>query len=212
MSKDGATGAARGIDPVTERLLDAARGEFIAHGVARTALGDIARRAKVSRHTLYRRCGDKDQIVSAVIFRDLVEFFGKAEAAIQALTSFEDKLVEAFVIGMRETRDHPLVTALKNFDGGTFSQRLSETSSPGYLAMVKVVAEMVKGHTETATVHVERSIDLMIRLTATLVISPSPLAPTETDNDARDFARTYLVPLAHAARAQVDKESAHQQN
>ena len=62
-------------DPEQSRILDAARAEFVAHGFRRAAVADIARRAKVSRQTLHRRCGDKDEIISAVIVREVLHFF-----------------------------------------------------------------------------------------------------------------------------------------
>lgn len=64
-----ATGTLSETNVATSRLLDAAREEFVAHGIARTAVGDIARRAGVSRPTLYRKCGDKEDIVAAVLVR-----------------------------------------------------------------------------------------------------------------------------------------------
>lgn len=82
--------------------MDAAREEFIAHGIARTAVGDIARRAGVSRPTLYRKCGDKEDIVAAVLVRETTEFFVRAQAVLAPLSNAEDRMVEAFVMGMRE--------------------------------------------------------------------------------------------------------------
>ena len=54
-------------DPSTEAILDAALVEFDQHGIRRVALDDVARRAGVSRTTIYRRFANKDELVSAVM-------------------------------------------------------------------------------------------------------------------------------------------------
>ena len=53
-------GYARGMaDPATEAILDAALVEFERHGIRRVALDDVARRAGVSRTTIYRRFANR---------------------------------------------------------------------------------------------------------------------------------------------------------
>src|SRR3954451_20103901 len=63
-------------DPV----LDAARECVLAVGVRRTTFSDVARRAGVSRMTLYRRFGDLEALLSALMTRE----FGRLVAAAQA--------------------------------------------------------------------------------------------------------------------------------
>ncbi len=52
---------------VEERILDAAAGCVLAFGVARVTLAEIARRAGVSRPTVYRRFPDTRSILAAVL-------------------------------------------------------------------------------------------------------------------------------------------------
>jgi AcrR family transcriptional regulator len=59
-----------GADPATTAILDAALVEFERHGFRRVALDDVARRAGVSRMTIYRRFASRDELVSAVIDRE----------------------------------------------------------------------------------------------------------------------------------------------
>ena len=49
-----------GPDPSAEAILDAAVVEFERHGLRRVALEVVARRAGVSRTTIYRRFSNKD--------------------------------------------------------------------------------------------------------------------------------------------------------
>jgi hypothetical protein len=47
---------------------------------------------------------------------------------------------------------------------------------------------------------VERALDFSLRITATLLLSPSSFLPTENDEHTREFAQRYLIPILNAAR------------
>ncbi|BCI54009.1 TetR family transcriptional regulator [Mycolicibacterium litorale] len=53
--------------PVEERILDAAAECVVAYGVNRVTLAEIARRARVSRPTIYRRWRDTDAVLAALL-------------------------------------------------------------------------------------------------------------------------------------------------
>src|ERR1041384_8103217 len=83
-----------------DRLLDAARACVLAVGVRRTTLTDVARRAGVSRMTLYRRFPELEGVLSALMTRE----FGVlvAEAAARAKGSnTRERVVEMVVHGSR---------------------------------------------------------------------------------------------------------------
>jgi len=64
-----------GADNTAEAILDAAVVEFEQHGFRRVALDDVARRAGISRTTIYRRFRNKDELIAAVIERENVALF-----------------------------------------------------------------------------------------------------------------------------------------
>ncbi|PZG22468.1 TetR/AcrR family transcriptional regulator [Nonomuraea aridisoli] len=82
-----------------EGVLDAARDCVLAYGVRRTTLTDVARRAGVSRMTLYRRWPDVRSLVADVMTREWVR--------VVAGLDLSDP-VRAVVTGVRELRAHPL--------------------------------------------------------------------------------------------------------
>jgi AcrR family transcriptional regulator len=153
----------------------------------------------VSRPTLYRQCGDKDQIVAAVVQRDVIDFFSRAKVAVEDVSGgVEERFVEAVVMGLRESREHPLVQALKAFETNSFTERLVDMNTPTYRAMLAIIALMFANDEYRAPV-LERALDMVLRIIATLLISPSPYVPTDTDENAREFANRYLVPILRAS-------------
>src|SRR5882757_2497196 len=194
-----AAGGSQPANTTQARMLDAARDEFINHGIARTSVANIAQRAGVSRPTLYRQCGDKDQIVATVVRREVIDFFTRAYTATAARQGVPDKMIEVFVMGMREAREHPLVRALKDFETETFTRRLAEMDTPATRSMISMAATMLADD-DYSSAAVERALDFSLRITATLLLSPSPFLPTENDDHTREFAQRYLIPVLDAAR------------
>ncbi|WP_234799899.1 TetR/AcrR family transcriptional regulator [Mycobacteroides abscessus] len=176
-----------------------ARTEFITHGIRRASISDIARRAGVSRPTLFRRCGDKNDIVTAVAVRDLVEFFARAKAVVESEQSLEGKITEAFVLGMRQAREHPMVKALIEFDDPSLAQNLLGTNSGTYSMMINAIVNLVNDDHSYPSAAIEQALEISLRLTATLIASPMATLPTESDDNAREFARRYIVAILHAA-------------
>lgn len=187
----------------TDRFLDAARDEFIEHGIGRVGVADIARRAGVSRQTLYRACGDKDAIVSAVIGREVLQFASASAKRIGTLASPQDRLVEMFVSGVRECRDNPVVSALRHYDFEYLAAQVLSGDSRGRQSARTSMAMIVSGG-EIPFSTAERIVEFAVRITSTLLISPTPLLPTNTDTHARQFAKDYLAPVVDAALSSSD--------
>jgi AcrR family transcriptional regulator len=67
-------------DATTEAILDATRASVLDFGIRRTTLTDVARRAGVSRMTVYRRYPDVDAVLRDLMTRE----FGAAMAEVAA--------------------------------------------------------------------------------------------------------------------------------
>ncbi|WP_084957853.1 TetR/AcrR family transcriptional regulator [Thermoactinospora rubra] len=83
----------------TDGVLDAARECVLAYGVRRTTLTDVARRAGVSRMTLYRRWPDVKTLVADLMTREWTRLLAGVDRSDP---------VAAIVSGVRRLREHPL--------------------------------------------------------------------------------------------------------
>jgi AcrR family transcriptional regulator len=78
-------------------VLDAVKASVLDVGLRRTTLAEVARRAGVSRMTLYRTYGDLSAIVSALLTRELLGLVDQARADTADLPTARERLVHAGV-------------------------------------------------------------------------------------------------------------------
>ncbi|TDD85492.1 TetR/AcrR family transcriptional regulator [Actinomadura darangshiensis] len=98
-----------------DTVLDAARDCVLAVGVRRTTLTDIARRAGVSRMTLYRRWPDVRTIVADLMTREWTAI-GSALQPPDDGRPVRPRMVDGLVTGVRTFRDHPLLRKIIEVD------------------------------------------------------------------------------------------------
>lgn len=96
----------------TRRILDAALVEFERHGFRRVALDDVARRAGVSRTTIYRRFANRDELVAAVIERENVALFADIARELKDAGPQSNYYVEAFTLSILRFRTHRVLNQM----------------------------------------------------------------------------------------------------
>ncbi|MFB7373090.1 TetR/AcrR family transcriptional regulator [Streptomyces sp. NPDC056222] len=99
-------------DPV----LDAVRDCVLAVGVRRTTLTDVARRAGVSRMTLYRRWPDVRSLVGDLMTREWIAVAADAMPAGDDSRPVRSRIVDGLVAGAAAFRDHPLFHKILDVD------------------------------------------------------------------------------------------------
>ncbi|MGW7379039.1 TetR/AcrR family transcriptional regulator [Streptomyces sp. NPDC054794] len=100
----------------SDPVLDAVRDCVLAVGVRRTTLTDVARRAGVSRMTLYRRWPDVRTLVGDLMTREWVGVALRAMPEAGPDRSARDTIVEGLVAGVEAFRAHPLFSKIVDVD------------------------------------------------------------------------------------------------
>ena len=93
---------ARRKDARPQELLDAALDLFVERGFAATRLDDVARRAGVSKGTLYLYYANKDELFKAVVRENLVPVLGEAESMAQDYSGTSAELFRDIMLGWWE--------------------------------------------------------------------------------------------------------------
>ncbi|MFF8837477.1 TetR/AcrR family transcriptional regulator [Streptomyces sp. NPDC015130] len=100
----------------TDPVLDAARDCVLAVGVRRTTLTDIARRAGVSRMTIYRRWPDVRSLVGDLMTREWIAVAAGAMPPTDDDRPERERIVEGLVAGAAAFRSHPLFHKILDVD------------------------------------------------------------------------------------------------
>ena len=86
-------------DARPQELLDAALDLFVERGFAATRLEDVARRAGVSKGTLYLYFENKEELFKAVVRASIVPAIGDAEDALATFEGHSNELLRAVLLG-----------------------------------------------------------------------------------------------------------------
>lgn len=176
-------------DPVREGILRAALEQFKLIGLRRTTVGDVARRAGVGRVTVYRRVGHKRELVVGVIQSEVGRLMESVREAIAPLDSAEERLVEAFVVGVEIVRSHPLLQRLLETEPEDLLPYLTLDFAP-ILALARAFVEREVAPGPNAEVLGE----VLARLAQSMVLTPDGVASGK-ERDLREFARHYIAAL-----------------
>jgi AcrR family transcriptional regulator len=193
-----------GADPVTTAILDAAVLEFERHGFRRVTLDDVARRAKVSRMTIYRRFAGRDELVTAVIDRENAALFADIANELKSAGPQSNYYVEAFTLAIMKFRRHRVLNRMIR-DEPAWTIQLAHQH---YAAALTRMADALRvifppGFAERiGDEAVDELADTILRYAAMVLLLPWP-HPLDTADHVRAFATRHFLPSLPAALRMV---------
>lgn len=164
----------------------AVRDSVLAVGVRRTTLTDVARRAKVSRMTLYRMVPDVEALILAVMTTDFAALLLDAEAKASRRRTARARLVAMTVDVARRLPDEPLFRRVIDVDPDLLLPYLTERiGSTQRFAIDHVRRAISDGHADGSI----RKGDPEVMATAVLVaVLPFVVSARLLDGVGRDRA------------------------
>ncbi|MGB8406348.1 MAG: helix-turn-helix domain-containing protein [Mycobacterium sp.] len=181
--------------PATVAILDAALLEFERHGIRKVALDDVAKRAGVSRTTIYRRFANRDELVAAVVERENVTLFADIAAELKDAGPQSNMYVEAFTLSILRFRRHRVLNQMMADEPALVLELMHQH----YGAAVGRMAEALRiifpeGFADRIG---ERAVndlaETILRYAAVVLLLPSVEA-LDAPDDIRAFAARHFVP------------------
>jgi TetR/AcrR family transcriptional regulator, repressor for uid operon len=197
------TAAADGVvddhDETSTRILDAAYELFCHIGIQRSTMEDVARRAGVSRITVYRRFATKGMLVDQLVRREIRRYFDQFRIDIERAETAADRVVLGFVSSLRAFRRNPLIGGLMAADPNAL---LPSTIGDGGRTLATVrefVAGQLRREQDAGNVSSEVDLDivaeLMVRVCSSFLVIPSHIVDLDDDEQLAHLARQFLVPM-----------------
>jgi AcrR family transcriptional regulator len=187
-------------DPATTKILDAAVAEFERHGFRRVALDDVAKRAKVSRTTIYRRFANRDELVAAVIDRENIALCADIADELEHQAPQSNYYVEAFVSAILRFRGHRVLNQLIIDDPGLALELAREHYGAAVLRIADALERIFPAGfaQRVGPAVVDELADAILRYAMMALLLPGN-RPLESAEDLRTFAAAHFLPSLPAA-------------
>jgi AcrR family transcriptional regulator len=181
-------------DEVTTRILDAAAELVTKHGLRRCSVEEIAQRSGLGRTTVYRRFDSRDQILQAVLSREVRRFFVAISEASVRQGSIEDRVVEGFLAGLHAVQrsvlpalahDEPELLRMVTTEGGPVI-----AAGRDYL-----VAELRRTTGRRVDRRAAPVAEVLVRLAISFSLAPESVVPLHDEKPSRAALHDLLDPL-----------------
>ncbi len=195
------------VDETRSRVLDAAYAQFCRMGIQRSTMDDVARRAGVSRITVYRRFATKDALVEQVVRREFRRYFDRFLVEIEQAETAADRVVLGFVSSLRAIRGNPLIGGLIATEPDLLLPSLIGDGRT--LATVRrFVADQLRREQRagnvSADLDTEYVAEMMVRISGSLLAIPSHIIDLDDEDQLAALARRFLVPMLEPGTPRLD--------
>jgi AcrR family transcriptional regulator len=148
-----------------DRILDAAVEVAAVHGLTRLSVADVAKRAGISRPTLYKHFESKDALVAAAVQRAAVGMVDAVQRVVTDIDDPQEALEAGILLALRLVREHPLLDRVVRTEPATLVPLLTTDDQLVMTAVRAPVEQMIAAKLPLLdTVAVRRVADMLARL------------------------------------------------
>lgn len=148
-----------------DRILDAAVEVAALHGLRRLSVAEVAKRAGISRPTLYKHFDSKDALVAAAVQRAAAEMVDAVHDVVVGIDDPREALEAGVLLALRLVRDHPLLDRVVRTEPETLIPLLTTDDRLVMTAVRAPVEQMIAAKLPLLdTVALRRLADMLARL------------------------------------------------
>jgi AcrR family transcriptional regulator len=178
----------------SELIIQAAYACFAKQGLQKTTIVDIARRANVSRSTIYEYFSDKGAILEACAEHASEQFYREMSKAMDRGASVEEKLSHAAVFVTQARR---AISSEKYFDEDAISLLLTKDAAVLLRECVEFIAPYLSAAKLTGEVRKDLDVDAagewFARILFSLFSTPSSTRYMDDPKVVSEFVRAHVV-------------------
>lgn len=177
-------------------LLAAAARRFVAVGIRKTTMEDIAREARAGKATLYRHFSNKDAVIDALLEREAGRFERSVESAVADEGSAQARVESAFLAGVDFFVRHPFLTRGRDEDPGMLLPRIVADGGPLVRRGLDLLAAMIADGVasgEFRRVDPGAAAEVVMRLILSYFAFPPMDVRVDDPDEARAFAHALVA-------------------
>ncbi|MGW5108750.1 TetR/AcrR family transcriptional regulator [Nocardia sp. NPDC004123] len=186
-------------DDIETRILDAALVQFQKVGVKKTTIEDVAKQAGVDRVTVYRRLGSRDDLVQAVVSREVGNLLAELSSMPDRHDDLPGLVADIFVTVITRWRAHPLVERLLAVEPDRILVKLTVEGATTFAMSVAATVQILERAAARGLIEAPDDLaartEIGCRIVHSLILVGGGAATLETPDELGEFARTYLVPI-----------------
>jgi len=179
-----------------ERLLNAAEECFEQFGLRRTTIDDVARKAKVSRSTVYRYFDGRGDLIVAAYLRESEAVNEKVKALMSQPGTFADRVVKASMRSIEAIRRGKYLPLMLTPEGAILASKAVTASSAFYESTRATMGPFFEQAKLAGEVRPEIELDDFNEWTLRIIFSFAMFdSPTQRNQKrVRHLLETFLVP------------------
>jgi AcrR family transcriptional regulator len=190
-------------DRTAERILDAALIEGAAKGLDRVTMDAVAARARVGRMTVYRRFSGREDLVSALISREVTRGLARIAGAVDPADDVPTQVADGFVATIAAARSHPLLQRVSRYEPEVLLAAVRDPDGELFALLRRFGAERIRAGADSAELRddPETIAELLVRIGLSYLLIPEGAVDVQDPDSARRLARTLIAPIVSSGPA-----------
>lgn len=180
-----------------DSVLDAAARRLALHGIGGTTVDDVAAEAGVSRATVYRYIGGKNELVPAVIGREAEAILGRLVDVVASSTIVDRAIAELVSTALTMIAESPVLARLTSTDLRESLPFITVASQPLVDAVVSTLSSAIRSTPELAVDErvVEDAVEEATRFVLVHLTTPRRDGSRQGATEAGERAAALVAPM-----------------
>lgn len=181
-----------------DRVAAAALAQFAEFGIRRSTIDDVARRAGVSRVTVFRRFETKQRLVEVVVAREVRRGMTELTRAWHGGESLEQRLQHGLSFTVRFVSGHPLFDRLLRSEPEVLLPLLTVEGGPVLALYRSLIAELLRAEIQAgraASADPDCAAEVIARLAMSLVLTRDGTISLDHPQSMGALVNLVLLPI-----------------
>ena len=187
-----------GEDATVDRVAAAAFEVFAEYGIRRATIDDVARRAGVSKMTVFRRFQSKQGLVGVVIAREIRRGMAELDRVWEREQTLEQRVVLGFSFAVNFVRGHAIFDRLLRSEPELLLPLLTVDGTAALALYRELIGQRLRTEVHAgraAPADVDQAAEVLARLAISLLLTCGGTITLDDDETIVALVRNVLLPM-----------------